>query len=212
MDTFRRQPGEMFFAVYIVCILSLQAGRGLAIPARKTCRLGKNPVDPELFHKSMEAASGCSRGGVSITHSVRIEPWAVIYTTFNSPQVDFGPPPVCREEIVSVYRRRNRVPKLYHRPAIYDRNGSKNIRSDCSKITVRKIMAWGAGRKEFTRLLKKMETGIKGIRITNCVDDYHGEKPAFTRAELNRAINRERIATAALTVINGAAFNSYLCV
>jgi len=199
----------MFFDLYGACFLSLFASIALTMPANPataTCPLGKTPTDPALFYTGATSASGCSRGGITINHSVRIEPWAVIYTAFNTPEVDFGPQPTCREEIVSVYRRINVIPKLYYRPAVFDKG------ADCSKVTIRKIMAWGPDRKEFTALLKRMEKRIKEIRITDCADDYFGVKKTWTRSELNGRIARERIATAALAIINGAAFNSYLCV
>lgn len=194
----------MSFTAYVGFILYLSASRGIA----QTCPLGKHPVDPEMFYKSMTSDSGCSRGGITMQHSVRIEPWAVIYTAFNAPQVAWGPPPVCREEIVSVFRRNDKMPQLFHRPAIY--GGDLNY--DCSKITIRKLMAWGRDRKEFTTLLKRMEEGIKRIRSTHCADDYTGIKPSWTRQELNGRIMRERIATTALSIVNGASYNSYLCI
>jgi len=202
--TFAHQPPPMMFALYFACILSLLVTSVLAMPA-PTCSLGKHPIDKDLFSKKISAFSGCSRGGITANHNVRIEPWAVIYQPFNFPQTQNGPLPTCREEIISVYRRSNVVPKLYYRPA-------KFVPFDCTKIPIEKIMAWGPGRNRFKSLVMKMEVGIKDIRATDCNDEFSGLKPQLSRQEVNDKLNRERITTAALTYINGVAFNSYLCV
>lgn len=195
------------FSLYLLCILSLFANSALAMPAAK-CSFGRHPIDKDLFFKRLSEFSGCSPGGVTVNHNVRIEPWAVIYQPFNSPQSQEGsnnPSPTCREEIVSVYRRSNRLPMLYYRPP-------KFVPFDCTKIPIQKIMAWGPGRKRFTQLLKTMEFGIKLLRRTDCADEFPGFKPQLDRADVNRKLERERITTAALTYINGVAFNSYLCI
>jgi len=170
------------------------------------CTFGKAPVDPVLFYKKVISETGCSGAAIQVQASVRIEPWAIIYTA--PPEVPYRPP-TCSEEIISVFRRSNVIPKLYYRAA------SHAPSTDCSKVNVRKITAWGPSRKEFTQLMGKMEGGIKDIRsipIASCRDFTFGLKDKWTRAELDGRINRERITTTALTILNGAAFNSYICV
>lgn len=176
------------------------------------CALGKHPIDKALFYKTNKGFLFCRRAGLLVNEDVRIEPWAVIYTKGANTQKSawvpvVGPVETCREEIVSVYRRSNVVPMLYYRTP-------KFVPFDCSKIPLEKVMAWGPGRKRFTTLIKRMEAGIKRMRTYDCPDDGVGPPPKsqFSRKEVDQLLNRERIITAALTYINGAAFNSYLCV
>jgi len=57
-----------------------------------------------------------------------------------------------------------------------------------------------------------MGNGIRVFRRTDCDDEFSGLKPMLTRKQVNSKLLRERVTTAALTYINGFAFNSFYCV
>jgi len=197
------QQLSKMLTVYLVWISSLLANCTLAMRAA-TCALGKHPIDKGLFFKKISAFSACTPEGMNVNHSVRIEPWAVIYQPFNLPTYEITMP-FCREEIVLHYRRSDRMPIIYHRPA-------KNERFDCSKIFIDKLMAWGPTRSRFKRLISQMGSAIEHIRISACDKQLLRLKPQLSRQEANYLLNRERIATAAFSYVNGVTFNSFLCV
>lgn len=80
--------------------------------------------------------------------------------------------------------------------------------SDCSKTPVQNISAWGPKRFQFMSFPKQMEVGSNNIRARDCETESSGPKADLSRAELNDKLYRERITTAALTYIDGVAFNS----
>jgi len=170
-----------------------------------TCTLGRRPIDAGLLGNITNSNYECYRGGDVRNRLVRIERWAVIYTPFRGKQFNGNLFSVCAEEISLVYVRSNKTPMLYHRAAKF---GDGNF--DCSKIPIRKIMAWGKDRKEFITLLKTMSDGLKIMRLGLDCDTDPNKK--YSRTFVNSKLFHERVTTAAITFVDGVAFNSYLCV
>jgi len=197
----------MSLSVFILILALLVVSPAAGMPAGK-CTLGNKPIEVELFGKEVQATFGCGRGGSSVRRSVRIEPWAVIFRPFIGGNFNDNTSSVCPEEISVVYVRGKRVPMLYYRKALFAVS-SKGV--DCSKIPIRKIVAWGKDRKEFKKRLNDMVTAIKDIREFSVFLDCFDTTSKITRAGLKSRIEHDRIATAAINLINGVAFNTFLC-
>jgi len=195
------------YSVFALLIVTLFVAQPCVSMNAPVCTLGRKPIDAELFGKKA-SARGCGRGGSTSADAVRIEPWAVIYQPFVGTRSSDYLFTVCPEEISVVYVRGKRIPMMYYRGVKF---GEFQKKADCSKIPVRKITAWGKDRKEYSRRLKSMADGLKELSTSFEEDCYIPANAKLSRAQVNARIQHVRITTAALTLINGVAFNSFLC-
>lgn len=100
-------------------------------------------------------------------------------------------------------------------PALYKQELKQrgSVTFPCHKIPLEKHRACGPSRQDFRMALELMEGRIKLIRDKDLQDAARAKKKkSFTLKEMQKRIMRDRVATAALAYVNGAAFNSYLCV
>jgi len=196
------------FPVFILAIFIVQLAMGMPT---STCTFGKKPIGSALVGQKASASS-CGRGAVGT--GLRIEPWAVIFQTGDVGTRFMGSDgfrfQVCVEETSAVYVRGNKTPMLYHRPGKYSL--TRNDSADCSQIPARKIMAYGKDRKEFIVKLKNLASEIESMRSTNYEDCWADPNRKISRANLNARLKHYTVTTAALTLIQGMAFNSYICV
>lgn len=194
------------------------------------CTFGKRPMDHALFHKTVTGYTVCNPWwGGATPQSVRIEPWAVIYRgPFCVPKRGYsGIPDVCPTEYISLFCRRNQVPTVYRRlgrsaeyfqkshPVLYKKwQSNRALKFPCHKIPAEKYLGWGTyHRREYRNVLELMKIGIMEIRDEDTSDKAMKNKNKwFPLKEIQRRITRDRVATAALQYLHGAAFENYNCV
>jgi len=182
------------------------------------CSFGRRPINPKLFGKSIHSDAECDIASSDLRHSLRLEPWAVIYSPL---WLHNRHPNVCPPEIIAVFRRSNKPAMVYYRRAVKKSFFPEVPKKDpislqelwpCDKIPLQKFFAWGPGRKQFNQHIKTMYTGIEKLRTTHCYDDFYGRKKTWTREELETRVLQERISSTAQSYLDSVAFNSFTCI
>lgn len=192
-------------------------------PGLAQCLKTNVSVDPEVVGKRMVAPAGCSPVGNECDAVVRVERWGIFYKpTFCRSYPKLAP---CPEHIVFLFRIGDKPAVLLHRPllnssyfaSIYPKAYKVRIQnvndfSQCSRIPVQRIMAWGSDRSKFIKLVRRAYTGILRIRDFNCDGIYGNPNGSKSRSEVKKLIASKQVPSAALNYLYALAHANYFCV
>lgn len=176
------------------------------------------PLEPSLVGESL-VSTGCSPGGAQLSSLLRIESWGILFSpTFGRP---YEGGPLCRTNIVSMFRRRDKPALILYRPSV---NASffasaapqvfKTLQKDvyspmlCDLVPTQEIEAWGPTRNTFIKLIHDSVSGIQFIRDFDC-NDERGVPFEFRFNEPETTLKRHLVANAALTYLRGVAYDNF---
>lgn len=226
-----RPPAHLHHQHLEATMRSFHAGCLLAtLAALAAAQCGKHaavPVNPEVIGKKIYNSAGCSPGGQTSNSALKIEPWGIFWQPLHSGRYHYPyspSQPVCPEEIVSLFARKDVPSVLLWRPAanakafekshpaqyaLFLKDGSGKF--PCAAVPVQKVPVWGPSRPMFKSLVAKMVKGILESRGQPSCRFVKGPPPSSLE-DVKIILASHLVANNALTYLYNLAYSNFFCV